>query len=164
MKDCPNWLLHYSLFILLSSLSPLGISQMSFMWDLPLGCERLLFLNDGRWLGCRAEELGQLTRPRGESLQVSGSHGNRTLTPEGGRTWEYSAVWFRSLKYTWGIIGNCSRPPLHCQVCRFHCFSLCSICKFSILKRIFFFFFWAGIINYFHFHKIWKSPCGRDFE
>lgn len=112
MKDCPNWLLHYSLFILLSSLSPLGISQMSFMWDLPLGGERLLFLNDGRWWGCRAEELGQLTWPRGESLQVCGSHRNGALTPEGGRTWEYSAVWFRSLRYTWGIIGSSSRSPL----------------------------------------------------
>ena len=75
MKGCPNWLLHYSLFILLSSLSPLGISQMSFVWDLPLGCERPLFLNDGRWLGCKAEVLGQLTRPRGEASRSVGVTG-----------------------------------------------------------------------------------------
>lgn len=71
MKGCPNWLLHYSLFILLSSLSPLGISQMSFTWDLPLGCERPLFLNDRRWLGCGAPN-GQLTRPEGSPSRSVG--------------------------------------------------------------------------------------------
>lgn len=112
MKGCPNWLLHYSLFTLLSSLSPLGISQMSFMWNLPLGCERPLFLNDGRRLGCRAEELGQLTWPRGESLQAYGSHRNRTRTPQWERPWKYSAEWSWSWKCAWRITGSRSRAPL----------------------------------------------------
>lgn len=55
------------------------------LWDLPLGCERPLFLNDGRWLGCRAEELRKLTRPRRESLQVCGGHRPR-MFPLGRRT------------------------------------------------------------------------------
>lgn len=110
MKGCPNWLLHYSLFILLSSLSPLGISQMSFMWDLPLGCERPLFLNDGRWLGCRLRILDSW---HDSEESPSGSLGvrNRTRTPGGERTWEYSAIWSRSLKCPWEIIGRSSRAP-----------------------------------------------------
>lgn len=74
-------------FFLILALIPVTFKYQPnvILWDLPLGCERPLFLNDGRWLGCRTEELRKLTRPRGESLQVCGSHTPR-MFPLGRRT------------------------------------------------------------------------------
>lgn len=47
MKGRPNWLLHFSLFFLLSSLSPLSISGMSFCEICPLDVKGLSFLMIG---------------------------------------------------------------------------------------------------------------------
>lgn len=68
-----------------------------------------LFLNDGWWLGCRAEERGQLTWPRGDSLRVCGSPRNKTLTPEGERPWGHSADWSRPWRCTWWMVGSHSK-------------------------------------------------------
>lgn len=56
-------------FFIFSTLIPVTFKHQRnvILWDLPLGCERPLFLNDRWWLGLRAEELGWLTRPRGQS-------------------------------------------------------------------------------------------------
>lgn len=113
-----------------------------------------LFLNDGRRLGCRAEDLGRLTWPKGESLQVCGSHRNRTLTPEGERPWEHCS---RALRCTWGIMGTSSRPP-----------SSSPYISVALLFEAFASFLsWGGffltlIISYFSFYETCKPACGRD--
>lgn len=100
-------------FFIFLALIPVTFKYQSnvILWDLPLGCERPLFLNDGRRLGCRAEELGTVTRPRGESLQVCGSHRPRMSPRERRPTCECecSAV---SGPLRWAPVP--SRPPLQC--------------------------------------------------
>lgn len=113
-----------------------------------------LFLNDGRRLDCRAEDLGQLTWPRGESLQVCGSHRNRTLTPEGERPWGHSWL-IQSIEVCLKDYGEKFKGSIVKSI-YFSGSSVWSICKFPEED------FLTLIINHFSFYKTWKPACGRD--
>ena len=122
-KGCDERLpqLTSALFFIYPALIPVtfGHQPKCHLYEIcPLDVKGLSFLMMGGELGCEAEVLVQLTWPRGESSRSMGviGTGHSLLARAWGgggmgreRTWEYSAIWSRSLIQ--GVLQG-----LQCQV------------------------------------------------